>query len=122
MRVACGSRRVGDWDFGHTRAVKAGQGWDEAVQLAIQMNLFQYFGAIGFEGSPEIAQLDARGFGHEPVGDARWDLSRQGVIDAIFPPAAGDVVALVYLAQQRWDIFGSMLQVAVHGDDDVAIG
>ena len=37
-------------------------------------------------------------------------------------PAAGDIVALIDLLQQRGNVLGRMLQVAIHGDDDVALG
>ena len=37
-------------------------------------------------------------------------------------PSAGDVEAFVDLLQQRGDVFRGMLQIAIHGDDDVAFG
>ena len=44
------------------------------------------------------------------------------IVDAVFAPAAGDIVTLVDFGQQRGNVFGSVLQVAVHGDHHVAFG
>ena len=44
----------------------------------------------------------------------------RGVVLPVLAPAAHDVVALVDLRQQPRDVVRVVLQVAVHGDDDVA--
>src|SRR5687767_6533424 len=41
---------------------------------------------------------------------------------ALDPPAAGDIIALVKLRQQRQDVGGVVLQVSVHRHDHVASG
>ena len=122
VRIAGGARHVADRHFGHARAVEAGQRGDEAVQFAVEVDVLQHLGAVGLEGGAEIAQVDAARLGHQPVGDARRDLAHDGVVDAVLAPAAGDVVALVDLFEQRGNVLGRVLQVAVHGDDDVALG
>ena len=120
--IARGTRHVADGHFDHTRAVKAGQGGNEAVEFAVEVDVLEDFGAVGFEGGAEIAEVHAAGLGHQPVGDARRNLAHDGVIHAMFAPAAGDVVALVDFFEQRGNVLGAVLQVAIHGDDDVALG
>src|SRR5438045_8368268 len=44
------------------------------------------------------------------------------MISPVVAPATYQVVALFYFVQKAWNLFGVMLQVAVHGDDDLAPG
>ena len=44
-----------------------------------------------------------------------------GVVDALFAPTAGDIVTLVDFRQQRRDVLGCMLQVAVERDHHAAL-
>src|ERR1700675_1192185 len=108
MRISSHARRVPDRDFRDARAVETGQRRDEAMQLTIEIDLLQYLGAISLECGAEVAQCDARAFRHEPVRDARRDLPGERVVNAVLAPPAGNVVAFLDLAKQRWNIFGSM--------------
>jgi len=86
---------LGHGHFDHAGAVEASQRGDETVQFAVEVHVLQDFGAICLEGGAEIAQGDAAGLGHEPVGDARRDFAHDGVIHPVLAPAAGDIVALI---------------------------
>ena len=44
------------------------------------------------------------------------------VVDALLAPAADDVVTLAQLLQEQGNVVGIVLQVAVHGDDVLALG
>ena len=116
-----GALRVLDGHFGHARAVETRQRGNETVQFAVEVDVVEHLGAVGLEGRSEIAKIDARGFRHHPVGDARGNPASDGVVDAVFSPAARDIEALVDFAQQGGNVFGRVLQVSVHGDDDVAL-
>ena len=59
MRSAAGARLVANGHFGDARAVKRGQGGNEAVQLAVKIHVLENFGAIRLERCAEIAQVDA---------------------------------------------------------------
>ena len=104
-----------------TRAVKTGQRGDEAVELAVEIDVLEDLGAVGFKRGAEIAQVDSAGLGHQPVGDARRNLAHDGVVHAMFAPAAGDVVALIDFLEQRGNVLGAVLKIAIHGDDHVAL-
>ncbi len=121
MRIAAHSRSVADGHLSHARAIKTGQRGNEAVQFAVQVNVLQNFGAIRLEGCTEIAQIQAGDFRHQPVRDARRNLARDRVVDAVLAPAAGDIVAFFDLGKQRRDIVGIMLQVAIERHNDVAL-
>ena len=90
------------------------------MQFAVQVNVFQDFGAIGLKGGTKIAEVDAGGFRHHPVGDARRDFTGDCVVYSFFAPAAGDVIAFVDFGEERGDVFGGVLKVTIHGNDDVA--
>src|SRR4029077_2535010 len=99
MGFARSARSVADGHFRYAGPVETREGGNEAMQLAVQVNIFQDFGAVSLEGGAKIAQIEPRSAGHEPVGDARRDLARDGVVDAILAPAAGDVIAFLDLSE-----------------------
>src|ERR1700682_4301563 len=74
VRFAGGARRVADGDLGDPCAVKDGQGRNETAQLAKQLDILQNFGPVRIESSAEVAQVEARGAGHHPVGYPRRQL------------------------------------------------
>ncbi len=48
-----------DGHFHHPRAVKTSQRGDEAMQLAVKIDLFQYLGAVGLKSGAEIVYVHA---------------------------------------------------------------
>jgi len=119
--IAGRAQGVADGNLGDARAIETGQRRNEAVQFAVEMDIFQHLGAIGLEGGAEIAQLHAGGLGHQPIGDARGNLAQQRVVHAVLPPAAGDIVSLFDFFEQRGNVLRRVLQVAIHRDDDLAL-
>src|ERR1700692_3513728 len=109
VRIPRHPRRIPYRDFRDARAVETRQRRDEAMQLPVEIDLLQYLRAISLECGAEVPLRDTRAFRHEPVRDARRDLPGERVVDAVLPPAAGNVVAFLDLAEQRWNIFGGML-------------
>ena len=122
MRFTGRARRIANGHLGHARAIKTGQRGNETVQLAIQIHVLQHLGTVGLESGAEIAQVEAGSARHEPVGDARGNLAGDGIVHALLPPAAGDIEALIDFREQRRDIFRSVLEVAIHGDNDFSLG
>ena len=49
------------------------------------------------------------------------NLAGDGVVHALFAPAARDIVSLFDLGKQRGNVLGGVLQVAVERNDDVAL-
>ena len=92
------------------------------MQLAVQVDVLQDFGAICLEGGAEVAQVHARSLRHEPVRDARRNFSRDGIVQTSLAPSARDVVPLVDLREESRYIFGLVLQIAVERDDDFTLG
>ena len=68
MGIAGGAQSVADGHLGDASAIETGQRRDEAVQLAIKLDVFQHLGAIGFEGGAEIAQVHT-GWYVSSIGD-----------------------------------------------------
>ena len=79
------------------------------------------FAAVGFEGGAEVVDVDAGEDGHELVGGARRDAAKEDVIAALGAPAADDVVAFFELGEEAGDLAGVVLEVAIHGEDEVAL-
>ena len=92
------------------------------MQLAVEIHVLQHFRPVRLERGAEIAQVQAGCFRHQPVGHPGRELAHDRIVHPVFAPAAGDVEAFVDLLQQRRNIFRSMLQIAIHGDDHVAFG
>ena len=58
---------------------------------------------------------------HEPIGRGRWNAAEEEVIAALAAPAADDVVALFEACDEVGNLFGIVLEVSVHGDDELAL-
>ena len=121
VRIARDARRIADRNFGDARAVETGQRGNEAMQLAVEINVLEHFGAVSLERGSEIAQRDSRRFRHQPVGDARGKFAGDSVVDAFLAPAARDVVAFLDLGEQRRNILRRVLQIAIERNDHVAL-
>src|SRR5208283_396713 len=57
--------------FANRRAVPRRQRRNKPVQLAIERHLFQNLAAIGFKRGPEVVNIHAAQFRHQPIGNAR---------------------------------------------------
>src|SRR5215472_9983390 len=97
-----------------------GQRGNEAMQFAIERDLLENVAAIGLERGAKIVNVDSAELGHQPVRAARGDAAQPEIVDALFAPAADDVVTLGDFFEKGGNIGGIMLQVAVHGDDEFA--
>ncbi len=122
MRLASLAVYVADGDFANGRSIGGGQGGNEAVQLTVERYFLHYLAAIRLEGRPEIVQFHPAQLGHKPVGDAGRNPPHDKVINALFAPAADDVVSLAQLLQEHGNVVGIVLQVAIHGDDVLTFG
>ena len=90
------------------------------MHLAIEREVLDDFPPIGFECRSEVMKIQAAKPGHQPIRGAAGKLPRQPGIPALKPPSAHDVVPLVYFCDEGRYFRGIMLQIAIHGNDDVA--
>src|SRR5262245_21643760 len=121
MGFAVHARFILDRDFCDERALDAGHRRDEAVHLAVDRDSFEHFAAIRFERRAEVVDRDSRRARHQLVRDPRRKRAQEAVL-AVLTPATDHVVTFFELRQKARDVFRLMLQVAVHGDDHVALG
>ena len=98
-----------------------GQRGNKTVQLAIKLHLLDHLPAVRLERGAKIAQRHSGKLGHHPVGHPAGKLPGQPVILALGAPAAGDIESLADFLQQRGNVSGVVLLVAVHGDDNFAL-
>ena len=111
---------MADDDFGDFCAVPFGVDGEEAVHFAVEADAFDDFAAVGFERAAEVVEAHAAEPGDEFVGHDAGGIAFEGVVLPVFAPAADDVEAFVELGEEEGDVFGVVLEVAIHGDDDVA--
>src|SRR5215475_8017389 len=90
------------------------------MQFAVERDLIENFAAVGLEGCAKIVNVDSAELGHQPVRAAGGDAPQPEIVDALFAPAADDVVTLGDFFEENRNIGGIMLQVAIHGDDELA--
>ena len=114
------SRAMVDRNLGDGRAHPAGNGRNEAVQLAVEPDVLQHFVAVGFERAAIVVQGDAGDTGDERVGDARRQSARERGILTLHAPAADHVVAFANFGEQQADVGRVVLQIGVNGHDDRA--
>ena len=113
---------VADGHLANAGAVPGGQGGNKAVQLAVERDLLYYVAAVPFERGAEVVDTDPAQLGHQPVGAARGDAAQPQVVQPALAPAADDVVSVGQLLQELGDVVGVVLQVPVHGDDELTLG
>src|SRR5215469_16507749 len=85
---------VFDRYFADGSSMPRGQRGYEAMQFAVERDLLENLAAIGLESGPEIVNVDAAELGHQPVRASRGDAPQPEIVDALFAPAADDVVTL----------------------------
>ncbi len=113
---------VFDGDFGDFGAGHVREGGDETVVVAVEGDVVEEVAAIGFEGGAEVVNIDAGDFADEEVGELGGDAAEEEAIDPFFSPAGDDVVAFVDFGDELGELVGVVLEVAIHGNDDVAAG
>ena len=92
------------------------------MHLAIQRDVVDHLTAIGLERGAKVVNVDAGKLGHQPVGATRRNPAHDEIVDALLTPSADHVVALFQLGDKFRDLGGVVLQIAIHGQDVVALG
>ena len=116
------ARPVMDLDLSDRNTHVAGDGRDEAMELAVELDALDNLSAEGFQGAPVIMELDSRQPGNQPVSDERREPARKEPVLSILAPSADDVEAVLDLRQEKGDIPGAVLEVSVEADDDLSFG
>ena len=123
MRFAFVPVDVPDGNLADAGAIPRRQGGNKAVHaLAIERNLLDQFAAVSLVGGAEIVQIDAAQLRHQPVGATRRNAPHHQIVDAHLAPAAHNVVALINFFDEGRNVVRIVLQIAVHGDDVLALG
>src|SRR6476620_1632432 len=109
MRFVVRALYVGDWDFGDSCAMRAGERRNEAVHVAAETNALDDWRTVRLEGRSEIVQRNAGELRDQPVRDLRRQSSGPVVVDAPLAPAADDIVPVVESGEEERQIFRGML-------------
>src|SRR5580704_251586 len=92
------------------------------MHLAIERNVLDNLSAVGLEGGAKVVDVHTAKHGHEPVGGTRGNAAQDEVVAALRAPAANDVVALFEFGKEVGDFVGIVLEIAVHGKNEIALG
>ena len=94
---------------------------DIAVHFAVHLDALDHLVLVGLQAAVHVMEFDARDLARRPVVELGRKVLRKLVVLAVLFPAGNDIVALFldHPVQFR-DLVRGVLQVRVHGDDDVA--
>lgn len=92
---------------------------DIAVKAPEQFNVMDTFISIGLESRPEVMDVRSGQVISKDVGDLRWKPLSDPLVLPVIPPAPNAVVPGFECLNDLRDIFGIVLEIAVHGDDDL---
>ena len=112
-----------DRHFGDVNPDRGGDGRNEAVHLAVELDVLDHVAAEGLQGAAVVAEADLGDAGNQPVGRQRGQAAgEEMLLPAVFAPAADEIVAFPYLFQQQADVVGVVFQIGVDGHDDFPAG
>ena len=109
---------MADGDFRDFDALLAGDGGQESVHLAVELQRLHDLRAKRLERAAVIMQADACRHGNDFVGDERRQAAREKWILALLAPAAHDVGSSFEPVDDRWNIARVVLEVAVGRHDN----
>src|ERR1700716_3183316 len=92
------------------------------MQLPIEGEVLNNLSAVGLKGSAKVMQWDSRELSYGPIRNAARQAAGEPSVFPFAAPTANDVEAFVKFFNERWNLCGIVLQIAVHGDDDFASG
>ncbi len=108
-----------DLYLSHTIPFELKYGWDEAVHLTKEIDIFETLSPIRLQAAARIMDIVMNEEFPEEIGNARWDLLAPWILSFV-PPARDNIVTLIYLGKEEWDIRRVILQVAIQCNDDIS--
>jgi len=98
-----------------------GQNGNIAVHLAVHLDAFDHAFAVGFKSAVEIMKLYARSQARRAVEKFGRQGFGEGIEPLLFPPRDHVVLLFPDHPDQVGNLVGTVLQVGIHGDDDLAL-
>ncbi len=116
--VAVQARVVPHVHLGHAGALYAGQHRNEAVHLAVEVEVLGHLQPEDFERAAVVVEVHARQPANEGIGNSAGDFAQQHSILPIAPPSRHYVpTARLQFVAHGQDVERVVLQIAVHRDD-----
>src|SRR5258708_27660694 len=85
------------------------------MYLPIKREVLNDFLAVCFKSSAKVMQWDSRKFGHGPIRNAARQATCEPSVFSFGAPPANDVEALVEFLNERGNLGGIVLPLAIHG-------
>ena len=107
-------------EFGDAEALGVGEDGGESVEFAVEANVLGDLDAVGLEAAVEVVELDTGDVADGGVEEfARHGLAH-GILAALLP-SRDEVITLIDRLDEAGDLGGVVLEIAVHGDDEVVV-
>src|SRR4051812_2268243 len=90
------------------------------MQLAVELDVLKHLASVGLERAAIVVQGYAGSPGDTAVGDSRWQRAAQERVLPILAPAAHNIIPLVELLQQPWNIGRVVLEIGIDRNHHVA--
>ena len=96
---------------------------DVAVHLPVDLDMLDHILPVGLQPAVHVMEMDAGSAPRRPVVQFRGQVLRQGIVLAFLFPSGHEVIALLADHPDHFrNLLGGVLQVRVHGHDNLALG
>src|SRR3954447_525665 len=119
-RLAVRARSVIHGQLGHAEAEMMREHRDEAMALAVELDVLEHFGAVRLKPAVHVVELHTGRYTSRAVVDLRDEAPHEWVLPVALP-TGHEVIALVELREQIGNLGCVVLEIGVHRDDDVAL-
>src|SRR5262245_55010906 len=90
------------------------------MQFAVELDVLEHLASVGLERAAVVVQRYAGSPRDEAVGDSRRQRAAQERVLSILAPAAHNIIPLVELLEQPWNIGWVVLEIGIDSDHHVA--
>ena len=111
-----------DLDLGDPGAGQGSHGGDEPMHVRVQGNGLDDFPPVCLQGAAIVLDGNAGDLPDDPVGHDRWNSPGYQLVLPFVSPAADDVVPFPDLLDKFRDVTRIVLQVSIHGYEDIPPG
>src|SRR5579871_3783559 len=108
-----------DYDLADREAAGGGKDGDEAVQFSIKPHFAENLGTVPLHPAIVIVQAHTGDRAHEGVKNPAGPNLVPGIV-ANSLPTTHDIEPAAQLGDEGWDFLGIILQIGVHGKDEIA--
>jgi hypothetical protein len=111
---------MSDLNLPYSEPLPAGNGRNEAVQLAVQFEFLDNLPAVSFHATVEVVNLDARDKRDDQVEEPGGYSLQKGVLPVLLP-ARDQIEPFLQSFQNLGNLFRDILKVGIKGDNCLSL-